>query len=188
MKTLLLLFPLLASLISYSQKSIADFQLPDVVSGRPVALSGFANRKGVVLIFTGNECPFDSYYRERLHALVEKYNGNFGFLFINSYEEPAENLDAMKVECATWRTPVPYLADKEQVVLMAFEVRKSPEVVVLKPTGGKFVAVYQGAIDDSPQVAESVTTSYLADAIEAVISGGTPPASVRAIGCTIRRK
>lgn len=171
-----------------AQKSVSDFQLQDVVNGQPFSLTKLIARKGVVLVFTGNECPFDRYYRERLRSVIQQYEKTIAFVFINSYGEPTESAEAMKTEFATWQLPVPYLADKDQKVLSIFEVRKSPEVVVLKPGSGMFTSIYQGALDDSPQAAESVEVSYLSDALEALLTGGTPPAGARAVGCTIRRK
>lgn len=90
---------------------------------------------------------------------------------------------------AQWNMDVPYLADKQQAVMTAFDARRSPEAFVLKPSGGKFQIIYKGAIDDNPQSAQAVTANYLPDAIEHVVSGKPLMTSqTRAAGCSIRRK
>jgi hypothetical protein len=84
---------------------------------------------------------------------------------------------------------VPYLADKDQTVMEAFGVRRSPEVFLLSSAGGKFTIAYSGAIDDNPQVAKEAKQNYLKDAISKLLAGQkSEPAMQRAVGCTIRRK
>ena len=84
---------------------------------------------------------------------------------------------------------VPYLADKDQVAMNALGVKKSPEVFLLKYSGGKFTIAYNGAIDDNPQVAKDVNQKFLKDAIDKMLGGQKiEVASNRAVGCSIRRK
>jgi hypothetical protein len=172
----------------FGQRTIADFKLPDVVSDKTVALTDFAQQRGLVLIFTGNECPFDAHYRNRLRALIQNYGERVSFLLINSYTEPDEDTGSMKAAFAGWQLTAPYLADKEQVALAACGAGRSPEAVVLTPAGRGFKIFYQGAIDDSPQTEEAVTARFLEDALNALLGGKPAPAGSRAVGCTIRKK
>jgi len=185
--TLLAIATLMVSLLA-AQQINTRLALTDVVSGRPVEFTDFGNQPGLVLIFTGNECPFDAHYRERLRSLVQHYEGKISFLLINAYTEHDERPEAMKAAFGSWQFTTPYLADKDQVALAAFDVRRSPEAVVVTQTGGKFTVFYRGAIDDSPQAAEDVGSYFLKNAIEALLNGTPAPANRPAVGCTIRRK
>ena len=85
--------------------------------------------------------------------------------------------------------PVPYLADKDQVVMGTMGAKKTPEVFLLAQVEGKFVVAYNGAIDDNPQTAKDVRQYFFKEAIEKVLANQkieTP--NQRATGCTIRKK
>jgi hypothetical protein len=82
----------------------------------------------------------------------------------------------------------PYLSDPTQSVCDKFGATKTPEVFVLKNQGGNLIVKYKGAIDDNPQVANDVTSSYLKDALESVLSN--QPVKItekKATGCMIHR-
>jgi hypothetical protein len=84
---------------------------------------------------------------------------------------------------------VPYLADKDQAVMLNIGAKKTPEVFLLIPVNGKFVVAYSGAIDDNPQTAKDARQHFFKDAIEKVLANQkieTP--NQRATGCTIRKK
>ncbi|MBS1976651.1 MAG: redoxin domain-containing protein [Bacteroidetes bacterium] len=170
-------------------QQVTNFTLKDARTGSNVSLNQFSSGKVVVIIFTSNECPFDKEYRERIRMTIESFKGSAAFLLINSHPEAEESEDRMAEAIAQWNMEVPYLADKQQVVMTAFDARRSPEAFVLKPSGGKFQVVYKGAIDDNPQSAQAVTADYLKDAIEHLVSGKPlTTAQTRAAGCSIRRK
>jgi len=84
---------------------------------------------------------------------------------------------------------MPYLADKDQLLMQRLGATKSPQVFLLKNNGGKFSKVYSGAIDDNPQVQAGVRHAYLKDAIDIMLTNQkieTP--EVRPVGCSIRKK
>ena len=171
---------------SAQQPAIA-FQLTDVMTGTPVSLDQYAG-KTVVVIFTSNECPYDNYYRERVAALVSEYGGRAAFLFINSHLDPPEAEEHMKKKASSWGFRAPYLSDKSQTAMETLGARRSPEVFLLKSSNGKFAVFYSGAIDDNPQEAGAVTSQYLRDALEDLLNERTTIPSVRAAGCSIRKK
>jgi hypothetical protein len=84
---------------------------------------------------------------------------------------------------------IPYLADKDQVLMEQLGASKSPQAFLLKNNGGKFTVVFSGAIDDNPQVETDIRHSYLQDAIDIMLTNQkieTP--EVRPVGCIIRKK
>ena len=53
-------------------KPVADFSLKDT-KGQDVALSSFKDKKAVVVLFLGTECPINNAYLPRLAELHKEY-------------------------------------------------------------------------------------------------------------------
>src|SRR5713226_9421202 len=65
-------------------KKIPDFKLPDH-RGRQVSLSDFQDKKAVVVVFIGTECPINNAYMPTLAGLHKSYTDKaVQFLAINS--------------------------------------------------------------------------------------------------------
>lgn len=186
MKFIITLIVTLLATISYAQE-VKNFTLINTKDGKEVSLSDFNSSKAVVIVFTSHECPFDNYYKGRLKDIIQSYAGRVQFLLINSNAEVQESMDQMAIHYTDLQ--VPYLADKDQAVMTALGARKTPEVFLVSPAGGKFSLIYSGAIDDNPQTAKDVRQNFLKDAIEKVIAGQKIEIPTqRATGCTMRRK
>jgi peroxiredoxin len=187
MKRLILLLLIAASGYAQAQNAIQNFTLTNVVNGKTVSLEQYSSLPAVVVLFTGNECPYDNYYKDRVKQLIDSYSGKVQFLLVNSYDDPQETTEKMAIHYTD--LSVPYLADKDQTVLENFGARKSPEVFLLKPDAGKFSIVYSGAIDDNPQVATDTKQNFLREAIDKTLAGQkVEVVNNRTMGCTIRRK
>jgi hypothetical protein len=79
------------------------------------------------------------------------------------------------------------LADPNQEIARLFDAKRTPEVFLLKPSGGNFTVVYSGAIDDNPQSENEVGQQFLVEAINKTIGGSAPSeATQRPTGCMIR--
>lgn len=169
-----------------AQEGIATLSLPNAYDKKLVSLNDFGSLAGVAVIFYSNECPYDNYYKERLRVLIEAYGTKVQFLLVNANQEPAETIDKMAIHYSDLK--VPYLADKDQIVMNMLGARKSPEVFLLKTSGGKQTVFYNGAIDDNAQVEKDVSNSYLKTAIEALLANTAAPETNRTVGCTIRKK
>lgn len=169
-------------------QTITDFTGTDVVSGKSFTLSDAASSQGIVAVFISNTCPFDAYYYSRLNKLTSDFSGRIPFVFINSHSGVDESAEAMKSLASAKRFTVPYLEDKNQAIMRQLKITKSPEAIVLKATGNNFAVFYRGAIDDNAQVASDVHQSYLADAINTMLSGqNISRPAVRPVGCNIRQ-
>ncbi len=170
--------------------SVNDIGLTDVTTKKVINLSDFRNKKAIVVIFMCNGCPYSKYYKERIISLTKQYT-SAGFILINSSPDKfakEESMENMAEFVKNNGIDVPYLADKGQEALQAFNAKKCPEAFVLKPSGGNFLIQYQGAIDDNPQVEKDVKSFYLSDAIKSVLSGESPSnLYVRPNGCMIKR-
>ncbi|HEY8935442.1 MAG TPA: redoxin domain-containing protein, partial [Cyclobacteriaceae bacterium] len=112
MKKLLFLILIGSGFTSLAQ-AVKDFALPDV-SGKVIHLSDYSSSAGVVIIFTSNVCPFDEYYIERIKSLKP---ANVSILLVNSGLEDGESVSAMTSRAKQKGITLPYLADKDQLVL-----------------------------------------------------------------------
>jgi peroxiredoxin len=187
MKKLILFLLIVVGGYAQAQTTIQNFTLTNVVNGKPVSLDQYSSLPAVVVLFTGNECPYDNYYKDRVKQLIDSYSGKVQFLLVNSYDDPQETTEKMAIHYTD--LGVPYLADKDQTVMENFGARKSPEVFLLKPDAGKFSMVYSGAIDDNPQVATDTKQNFLKEAIDKTLAGQKVEAvNNRTMGCTIRKK
>ncbi|MEI9918631.1 MAG: redoxin family protein [Bacteroidota bacterium] len=168
----LIFFLCLISTVGYCQTNVS--------TGQPVNLNDFKGAKKIVVIFTSNVCAYDAYYSDRIKSLINTYGANVQFVLVNSYLEPEETEDKMKAKYDLWAFGVPYVADKDQVWMKTLGARKSPEVFVLD---SDLKTIYNGAIDDNPQLAAAVKDNYL----KKVLDGVAVPAT-RVVGCSIRSK
>lgn len=185
----LILVTFLSISVDVISQEVQDFTLINIADGKSVSLSSFTSCKGIAIIFTSNECPYDNQYRERIKQLNEQYKGTIQFLLINSHQEPRENTKAMSQSFANWGLPIPYLADKEQVAMNCLGAKKSPEVFLLKKNEKANTIVYNGAIDDNPLVTADVGNAYLKIAIDQMLANKKVDVKDnRAAGCTIRKK
>ena len=187
MKKIFLLLLFSTTISVYAQQIVQDFTLTNVKDGKSVSLSTYSSAKAVVIVFTSHECPFDNYYKERMKELINSYSGKVQFLLVNSNLEAQENAEQMSIHYTDFN--VPYLADKDQVVMGIMGAKKTPEVFLLTSKSGKFSIVYSGAIDDNPQSAKDVRNYLLKNAIDTVLADSKPAqVAERVTGCTIRKK
>lgn len=171
---------------------VEDFTLQNVKDKSTVSLSSQSSNKVVVIVFTSHNCPYSKIYEQRSKDFIQQYEQKgVSFLLINP-NNPASNAEESADEMAKaakerdYRSP--YLSDPSQKVCDKFGASKTPEIFVLKNQGGTFIVKYKGAIDDNPQVASDVTSNYLKEALEALLSN--QPVKItekRATGCMIHR-
>jgi len=169
-----------------------DFRLLNV-DGKYVSMSDFPNAKGFVVIFSCNHCPFVVAYEDRMIALHKEFAPKgFPVIAINPNDtilQPQDSYTLMKKRAKEKNFPFPYLIDANQTVYPKYGATRTPHVFLLRRDGSDLRVAYIGAIDDNHQDASKVTEKYLANAINAVISGKQPnPDVTRAIGCTIKAK
>ncbi len=169
--------------------TVANFTLQNV-GGNSVSLADYKDKKGVIVVFTTNHCPFAKAYEERIIGLDKKYASlQFPVIAINSndasdYEE--DSFDNMKKRASEKRYSFPYLQDVTQAVAKAFGATRTPHVFVLKNEGSKFTVQYIGTIDDNYQDPTSVTKRYVEDAVNNILAGKPVVVTqTKAVGCAI---
>ena len=188
------LFAVFFLLLAYSPQDaisqvVKNFQLRNVMNDQTISLETYPSCEGMVLIFTSNSCPYDEYYRKRIDELSRAYQDKVPVLLVNAHSDANETPEQMAARGRTLNITMPYLADKDQVLMTNLNVKKTPEAVLLKNENGKFTVVYRGAIDDNAQVEADVRHHYLRDAIDIMLNNQkiqTP--EVRPVGCVLKKK
>jgi peroxiredoxin len=162
-------------------EAAAPFTLKGV-DGQERSLASLADRKAVVLVFTGIECPRGRAAEPRLADLARAYEAKgVAVLAINANrnESDAEVLEHLKKN--GW--PIPVLRDPGGKVAALYKVDVQPTAILLDAAR---TIRYRGLIDDH-KVEEFVRTRYLRDALDAVLAGKEPATtSTQAVGCSIK--
>lgn len=167
-------------------KQLENFTLRGT-DGKEWTLSGVQDKKAVVVVFVGTECPVNNQYIPRLGELAGEY-GSQGVAFVvinsNTQDTPARVTEhAQKFKLA-----LPVLKDPGSKVADQFGARRTPEAFLLDSARK---VVYRGRIDDQYGVSfarPKATRRDLAEAIEDVLAGKpvrTP--ETEAPGCLIAR-
>jgi hypothetical protein len=189
MKRNLIALLFLAGFYTGNAQAIENFSLTNVITGTAVSLDTYPSCLGIVIIFTSNTCAYDEHYRVRMATLAKDYHDKVPVLLVNSSMENLESIENMVRKAQQLGLTVPYLADKDQTLLKSLGATKSPQAFLLKNNGGKFYVVYNGAIDDNPQLQTGVRHAYLKDAIDIMLTNQTfETREVRPVGCSIRKK
>ncbi|HEX7901965.1 MAG TPA: redoxin domain-containing protein [Planctomycetota bacterium] len=172
---------LLAALLALLDEAAPEFTLKDL-AGRDVALASFKDRKAVVLVFTGIECPRGRAAEPRLADYARTYGERgVAFLAINANRNESDAEIAEHVKKTAW--PLPVLRDPGGKVAELYKVDVQPAAIVLSEGRVR----YRGLIDDH-KVEEFVRTHYLRDALDAALAGKEPAVKeTQAVGCSIKK-
>lgn len=170
-----------------------EFRLKNV-DGSIVALSQtFANQKGAIVVFTCNHCPYSVKYEDRIIELHDTFGPQgYPVVAINPNDpivQPEDSFEGMVERAKEKGFKFPYVFDESQKTALSYGARRTPHVFVLSKQKKGFVVEYIGAIDDNPNDQAAVSTTYVANAVRALIAGQkVEPTFTKAIGCTIKWK
>lgn len=168
-----------------------EFALKNV-DGKVVNILDYNSKKGLVVIFTCNHCPYAKAYEQRIIDLQTSYGLDFQVVAINpndATEYPDDSYEKMIVRAKEKGFNFPYLYDGTQEVAKAYGALKTPHVYVLSKSEQGFVVEYIGAIDDNYVNAKKAKHKYVEDAIKALIAGEkVNPTTTVAVGCSVKWK
>ena len=165
-----------------------DFRLPDT-DGRTVALSDYAGKKALLVMFICNHCPFVKHVQAELARLGRECDGKgVGVVAISSNDVgqyPDDGPAAMKEEKVRAGYAFPYLFDETQAVAKAYRAACTPDLFLFD---AQQRLVYRGQLDDSrPGSGVPVTGKDLRAAIDAVLAGRPVDGRQKAsLGCNIK--
>jgi thiol-disulfide isomerase/thioredoxin len=166
------------------------FALPDY-DGRVHTLDAFADSPALLIAFVAGHCPYVRHIRAEFARLAREYAPRgLAVVAIMSNDftaYPQDGPDAMREEARTLGYVFPYLVDGTQEVARACRAACTPDFFLFD-AGRRLV--YRGQFDDSrPGNERPVTGADLRAAIDAVLSGRTPPIEQRpSVGCSIKWK
>jgi peroxiredoxin len=161
---------------------VPDFKLPDA-DGKEHSLASLKGKAGTVIIFIATQCPVSNGYNERMQKLAEDYAAK-GVNVVGINSNVKELAAEVKQHAADKGLKFAILKDTGNVVADRFNAQATPEAYLLDASGK---LVYHGAIDNSRN-GDSITSSYLRDAIDATLAGKPDEtAEDKAFGCSIKR-
>jgi peroxiredoxin len=151
-------------------RQVGDFTLREAATGRNIEFGDFRDRRAVVLVFLGMECPISNLMLPRLNAWADVYQSQgVAFLGVNSNaQEPAAQVAE---HARSHGLHFPVFMDEGHAVADRFQVDRMCEVLVIDG-GGRLR--YRGALDDQygrGTRKQAPTRAYLAEALDAVLHG-----------------
>ena len=158
------------------------------VDGKDVTIAGVAGKKGTLVLFTCNACPWVKMWETRATEIGNAaLAAGLGVIAINS-NDPSMNAEdgyaEMQKRAKSLKAKFPYVVDATSDVARAFGATRTPEAFVFDSDGK---LVYHGTVDDSPRDAASVKEPWLREAVNAVAAGNEiKTAETKALGCTIK--
>jgi peroxiredoxin/mono/diheme cytochrome c family protein len=167
-------------------KKISSFKLPDI-HARQVSLDDFQDKKAIVVVFIGTECPINNAYMPRLVELDRQFGPRgVQFLAVNSNQQ--DTPERVVAHSRKHELTFPVLRDEDNRVADLFAARRTPEAFLLD---SERIIRYQGRIDDQFGVdfkrPKPIRRDFV-EALEEMLSGRTvsqPTTSVA--GCLIAR-
>ncbi|MEA5507573.1 thioredoxin family protein [Halotia wernerae UHCC 0503] len=170
---------------------VPDFHLPEVVSGKTISLSTFADKKALLIMFICRHCPFVKHVQKELAQLGEDYfTSNLAIAAIstndakNYPDDAPESLKAMATELG-FKFPLCY--DETQETAKIYTAACTPDFFLFD---SERQLVYRGQLDDSrPSNGKPVTGADLRAAIEAVLASKPVEGEQKpSVGCNIKWK
>ncbi len=168
---------------------LPDFDLP--FGGIPGHWSSALHAPGkpLLVLFICNHCPYVIHISRKLGELSREWQKRgLETVAVNSNDPetyPEDAPEKMPGEAARAGYGFPYLFDADQSVAKAFNAVCTPDIFLFDAQGKLF---YHGQFDASrPKNGLQVTGEDLMAAVNAVLSGAEPPASVTpCMGCSIK--
>jgi len=168
-----------------------DFKLIDTISDEVLSLEQLKGKKGTVIFFICNHCPFVIHVNDELIKIANEYRERgVGFIAISSNDSikyPQDGPEKMKMVALDLSYPFPYLYDESQGVAKAYDAACTPDNYVFDKD---LKLVYRGQIDNSrPGNGMPVTGADLRNALDLLLAGKEIKGQQKpSIGCNIKWK
>lgn len=168
---------------------LAEVKMKDV-SGKEISLKDVATKKGVLVMFSCNTCPYVIKNQARTKEILAYAKSiGVGVVIINSNEDTRDGDDSFeamqsyaKEQGYDWN----YVVDTDSKLANAFGANRTPENFLFDSDGK---LVYHGAIDDSASDPSKVKRNHLKEALNEMSAGKEITVKeTRSVGCTIKRK
>ncbi len=167
-----------------------DFSLPDY-DGKLVSLNDFRGRKGLLVVFMCNHCPYVRHVAPELSKLADEYQQRgVGVVGISSNDilaHPDDAPEKMKIEAVLQGYRFPYLYDADQAIAAAYHAACTPDFYLFD---ADFKLVYRGQLDETrPKQGVAPNGKDLRTALDALLTGQAIAQPQRpSLGCNIKWK
>lgn len=165
-----------------------DFSLPDY-DGKVVSRDDFRGKRGLLVIFMCNHCPYVKHVAPELSRLADEYLAkDIGVVGISSNDiasYPDDSPEMMKKEAELQGYRFAYLFDESQAVAKAYRAACTPDFFLFD---ADLKLAYRGQLDDTrPKSGEEAHGKDLRAALDALLAGETLPELQKpSIGCNIK--
>jgi peroxiredoxin len=158
--------------------------------GRTYTFNDIAGRKGTVIVFICNHCPYVKAVIERLvsdaKALMAEGIGFAAICSNDAKAYPEDSFDNMQRFAETHSFPFPYLRDDDQSVARAYGAVCTPDFFGY---GAERKLRYRGRLDEGRTAPiHSSARRDLVEAMRAIAAGATPLEQLPSVGCSIKWK
>jgi peroxiredoxin len=168
-----------------------DFALPDVVTDARITLKTFTGKRGLLVMFICQHCPYVKHIKPELAKLGSDYqNSGLGIVAISSNNvetHPDDTPPKLKEMAVSLGFTFPFCYDADQSVAKAYTAACTPDFFLFD---ADLKLVYRGQLDDSrPGNDIPVTGQDLRTAIAQVLAGQPVLTEQKpSIGCNIKWK
>ena len=167
-----------------------DFRLKDT-EGAPFQLSDIRGKRGTLIFFLCNHCPYVIHIRGKLAELTRwAIDNGIGVAGINSNDVrnyPDDSPEKMKIEKKAAGYAFPYLFDETQSIARAYQAACTPDFFLYDKN---LKLVYRGQFDDSrPKSDIPVTGKDLKTAMFCLLESKPVSKDQKpSLGCNIKWK
>jgi len=168
-----------------------DFNLIDTVTSEMISLENIKGKRGTVVMFICNHCPYVVHVNEEIVRLANDYRINgFGFVAISSNDVenyPEDSPENMLIISEKNDYTFPYLYDETQEVAKAYDAACTPDFYLFD---GELKLIYRGQLDNS-RPGNSIQTNGrdLREALDNVLNNSPQRKNQKpSMGCNIKWK
>jgi peroxiredoxin len=185
--------------LQYGDKA-EDFDLQGV-DGKQYSLANFGDKKGLLVVFMCNHCP---YVKAKMPAIVDLYKkfgdppageaGSIEFIGVNSNdpEYPGEGMEHMKQFAIEQGMEFPYVLDDTQETAKAYGATCTPDpfLFTLSEVEGfdkDFKLVFHGRINNAMEPGDTPTENTMEMKMQKLLAGEEIADEFKpSMGCSIK--
>ncbi|MEO1792247.1 MAG: thioredoxin family protein [Cyanobacteria bacterium J06629_19] len=166
-----------------------SFNLEDVTAGTTVTLTNFTDKKGLLVMFICQHCPFVKHIENELGKIGQDYvPQGMGVVAIsanNIKTHPQDSPNNMREQVKRAGFNFPYAYDATQEVAKSYTAACTPDFFLFD---GDLKLAYRGQLDDSrPGNDKPVDGKDLRAALDQLVAGQAIPTDQKpSIGCNIK--
>ena len=167
------------------------FELLDVKTDKLVKSEDLFGKKGTLIMFICNHCPFVKHVNQQIVQISKDYqNSGIKLIAISSNDiinYPDDSPSEMKKVAIKENFTFPYLFDETQIVAKNYDAACTPDFFIFNNSNK---LIYRGQLDDSrPGNNITVTGQDIRNALESLINfKEINPVQKPSIGCNIKWK